>query len=152
MQILVADDDLTYRSLLKDLLAKWDFDVLLASDGLDAMNILDQENPPRLVILDWDMPNMSGLEVATAIREQEQEQGQEAYVLMITGSRRKEDMMQVLVCGADDYLIKPFEPIDLQIHLRSAMRILNLRDELDALRRGVQHEAGTPLEGPRSRQ
>jgi DNA-binding response OmpR family regulator len=64
---------------------------------------------------------------------------------MITGSKRKSDMMQILVCGADDYLIKPFDPMDLKIHLRSAMRILHLQEELDELRKAITE--GTPSKG-----
>ena len=53
---------------------------------------------------------------------------------MITSSERKQDIMKVLVCGADDYLIKPLDPMDLKIHIRSAMRILHLQEKLDEMR------------------
>ena len=136
MQVLVADDDPTYRSLLYDLLTEWHFDVELASDGQEALEVLERKDPPRLAILDWEMPVMDGFEVARTIRDSDS--SKDTYVLMITGSRRKRDMMQVLVCGADDYLIKPFDTMDLRIHLRSAMRILHLLEELDELELSVQ--------------
>ena len=132
MRVLVADDDPTYRSLLQDLLTKWHFEVVLASDGSEALEVMAGDDPPRLVVLDWEMPQVDGFEVAKAIRDDKAVRN--AYVLMITGSRRKNDIMRVLVCGADDYLIKPFEPMDLKIHLRSAMRILHLQEELDELK------------------
>ena len=88
------------------------------------------------------MPEVDGFEVARTIRSEKL--GKDVYVLMITGNRKKEDMMQVLVCGADDYLIKPFDPMDLKIHLRSAMRIVHLREEIDALKESFEI-AGKPL-------
>jgi DNA-binding response OmpR family regulator len=140
MRILIADDDCVYRSVLQELLAEWHFEVVMAEDGKEALEVLDGENPPQLVLLDWDMPKIDGFEVARAIRSGDA--GHKAYVLMITGSKRKADIMKVLVCGADDYLIKPFDAMDLKVHLRSAMRILHLQDELDELRKAVTE--GTP--------
>ena len=139
MRILVADDDPVYRSMLQELLTKWHFEVVLASDGQEAMEIMDGEDSPQLVLLDWEMPKVDGFEVARSIRGGDA--GHRAYVLMITGSKRKEEIMQVLVCGADDYLIKPFDPIDLKIHLRSAMRILHLQEELDEMREAITEGA-----------
>ena len=139
MRVLVADDDPTYRSLLEGLLTKWHFEVVLAVDGVEALEAMRRENPPQLVILDWMMPEVDGFEVARTIRNEKS--SKDAYILMITGTRKKEDMMRVLVCGADDYLIKPFDPMDLEIHLRSATRILRLQEELDEMRRSRQSEA-----------
>lgn len=138
MRVLVADDDPTYRSLLNDLLTKWQFEVVLAADGAEALEVMEREDPPQLVILDWEMPEVDGFEVARTIRYGKS--GKDAYVLMITGAQRKKDMMRILACGADDYLIKPFDPMDLKIHLRSAMRILHLQQELDELRQSVHQE------------
>ena len=143
MQILVADDDPTYRSLLQDLLTKWHFEVALACDGLEALEIANGENPPQLAILDWEMPGIDGFEVAMTIRDKPS--GNNVYVLMITGGRKKQDMMKILVCGADDYLIKPFDPMDLKIHLRSAMRILHLTEDLDELKRTCRDQTARAI-------
>ena len=132
MRILVADDDQIYRTVLQELLTDWQFEVILASDGQEALDVMAGEDSPQLVILDWEMPKVDGFEVARTICGGDV--GHRAYVLMITNSRRKQDIMQVLVCGADDYLIKPFDPIDLKIRLRSAIRTLRLQEELDQLR------------------
>ena len=132
MRVLVADDDPAYRSLLMDLLSGWRFDVDSVSDGKQALAAMRQDRPPRLVILDYEMPGLDGFEVAASIRAEEAGAG--TYVLMITGSHNKDELMRVLVSGADDYLIKPFDPMDLQIHLRAATRILHLQDELDMLK------------------
>ena len=132
MRVLVADDDPTYRTFLQGLLTKWHFDVVLASDGVEALDVMQGQDPPPLAILDWVMPNIDGFEVAKTIRQDAW--ARNTYVLMITGSRGKEEMMQILICGADDYLLKPFDPMDLKIHLRSATRIIHLQQELDQLR------------------
>lgn len=141
MRVLIADDDCVYRTLLTDLLGRWHFEVVAASNGREAMDVMESEEPPRLVILDWEMPEIDGFEVARATRGGVVGSG--AYILMITGSRKKEDIMRVLVCGADDYLIKPFDPTDLKIRLRSAMRIMGLQDELDELKRSASGAAPT---------
>ena len=135
MRVLIADDDPTYRSLLGGLLTSWDFEAMVVSNGSDALKVIRGADPPRLIILDWDMPKADGFEVAKAVRAEEGDNN--PYILMITGSRRKRELMRVLVCGADDYLIKPFDPMDLKIHLRSAMRILQLQEDLHAATRGT---------------
>jgi len=132
MRILVADDDPTYRSLLGDMLGMWDFEVVLAADGTDALTIMRSADAPQLAILDWMMPGLDGFEIAKTIRDEKPEDS--PYILLITGGRNKEEVGRVLVCGADDYLIKPFEPLDLKIHLRSALRILRLQEEIRELR------------------
>jgi len=132
MRVLVADDDPVYRSLLGDLLRQWQFEPVTVSNGRAALEMLQRPEGPRLAILDWMMPQMDGFEVARAIRADKATE--DIYVLLITGSRNKEEVMKVLVCGADDYLIKPFQPIDLKLHLRTAMRIQHLQQELKELR------------------
>ncbi|MFW6133042.1 MAG: response regulator [Planctomycetota bacterium] len=138
MRVLIADDDATYRQWLEMLLSGWDFEPETVSDGQQAMAALRRPDAPRLVILDWCMPEADGFEVARFLRGQHHTS--DAYVLMITGSRSKDDMLQVLVCGADDYLIKPFDPMDLKIHLRAATRILHLQAELANLRGGGRRQ------------
>ena len=142
MRVLVADDDPTYRALLEDLLTKWQFEVVLAKDGLEALSILRGEDPPPLVLLDWEMPGADGYEVVRAIRQEKAIEN--TYVLMVTGSYRKSEMMRVLVCGADNYLIKPFDQLDLKINLRTAVRLLQLQQELDELRSNQQQPAPAP--------
>ena len=136
MQVLVADDDPVYRTLLDELFGEWGFDVVLAADGQEAWEILQGADPPKLLVLDWMMPRMDGFEVCKRIRNETRSKN--TYVLMMTGSRKKAEIMKVVVAGADDYLIKPFDPVDLKIHLRSAMRVITLQEELDGLVR-VRH-------------
>jgi len=131
MRVLVADDDLVYRNLMQGLLSQWDLEPVVVADGSEAMRVLQSPDAPELVILDWMMPEMDGFEVCQAVRSLPRLA--DRYILIMTGSRNKSDLKKVLVAGADNYLLKPFEPIDLQMHIRSAMRILRLQKELKNL-------------------
>jgi len=140
MRVLVADDDPAYRSLLEDLLTQWNYDVLLACEGNEAWEVMQGPDKPNLVILDWMMPGLDGFELARMIRNDPNIE--DAYILLVTGSRNKQDVMKVLVCGADDYLLKPFDPMDLKIRLRSAMRIIHVQEDLADLKRQAGLKAG----------
>jgi len=133
MRVLIADDDPVYCCVLEDLLRKWRFEVVMAHDGAEALGVMASDDPPKLILLDWDMPHVDGFEVATTIRRNDSLD--DTYILLITGGRSKQDLSRILFCGADDYLLKPFDPMDLQIHMRSALRILGLREEVNELKR-----------------
>lgn len=128
MKILVADDDAVYRSLLERMLTQWDYEVVIACDGQEALEVLHGPSPPKLVILDWMMPQVDGFEVCLCIRQTNPES--DYYIILLTGSRQKEEIIKALVAGADDYLLKPFDPLDLKIRLRAARRILDLQSAL----------------------
>jgi len=127
MQILVADDDPVYRNLLQGLLEESHFEAVLAANGAEAWAVLQRPDAPTLAILDWMMPEMDGYEVCRKIR---QAKGDSIpYILLMTSNNRREELLRVLLAGADDYLLKPFEPLDLKIRLRTGIRILNLQGE-----------------------
>lgn len=128
MRVLVADDDPVCRALVGELVTPWGFEVTTATDGVEAMGVLRRPDPPPLVILDWNMPRMDGFEVCCAVRRSMG--GDRTYILLVTGSRNRDDLMKVVVAGADDYLTKPFEPADLKIRLRTAVRIIHMQEEL----------------------
>lgn len=144
MRMLVADDDPVYRTMLEDLLTEWGFPATIVADGSAAWDVLrgtnaegagaasPDEPPPRVALLDWMMPGLDGFELCRKIRQDPSTR--DAYVILLTGSRRKDEMIKVLVAGADDYLIKPFDPLDLRIRLRAARRILELQKELATAR------------------
>ena len=133
MQVLIADDDPVYQALLEGLLVEWGHDVATTDNGLDAWKVLQDAHPPKLVLLDWMMPGLDGFELCRKIR-QSTPQLDEVYVILVTGSQGEQDILRVLVAGADDYLIKPFTPSDLKVRLRAAIRILDLRAEVAQLR------------------
>mgnify|MGYP006306598775 CR=1 FL=1 len=141
MQVFIVDDDPMYRQWLQQLLESWDFPVRAVGDGTEAIHLAEAGLEADLVLLDWDLPGADGFEVARCLRSQDRTAG--AYVLMITGSRNKDDLVRVLVSSADDYLIKPFDPLDLKIHLRTAMRLRHLQHEVESLR-GERATAAAP--------
>ena len=147
MRILVAEDDPVSRRLVEAALRKSDHEVVIACDGVDAWQALSVEDPPRLVILDWMMPGLDGIEVCRRIRDEIAEPY--VYVIMLTAKDQKEDIIAGMEAGADDYLVKPFHPHELQARLHAGERILNLQAELvaarEALRRQATHDSLTGL-------
>jgi diguanylate cyclase (GGDEF)-like protein len=129
MKILIADDSIVSRHLLEATLRKWGYEVLVATDGAEAWEILQRENAPPVAILDWVMPELTGPEVCRKVRWQ---QGQEpyTYILLLTSKNQKEDLIEGMDAGADDYLTKPFDQHELQVRLRSGTRIVHLQEEL----------------------
>ena len=134
MRVLVADDDPAYLEMVSGNLTQWDFEPVTASDGQEALAIMQAPGAPRLLILDWSMPGMDGYELCQTLRRR---RGSDEFILIMTGSTRKSEMARILVAGADSYLIKPFDPLDLEIHLRMARRLLALQDDLDEARRSA---------------
>lgn len=139
MKVLIADDNSVSRLLLERLLSKWGYEVIQAHDGAQAWEILQTEDPPRLVILDWVMPGMSGPEVCVEARERVA--SAYAYILLVTSKENKQDVIQGLEAGADDYLTKPFFPEELRARIRAGLRILELEDKLVAATDVLQYKA-----------
>jgi len=128
MKALIADDDLTYRRLLKALLAKWGYDVLVTSDGDAAWQVLQAPDAPQIAILDWMMPGKDGVEICRQIRESSQSDPK--YIILLTSKGGKEDVVSGLDAGADDYITKPFESEELRARVQVGERILKLQSEL----------------------
>lgn len=144
MRILIADDSIVSRHLLEATLRKWGYEVTVACDGAEAWDILQRDSAPALAILDWVMPSLTGPEVCRRVRLQ---QGQEpyTYILLLTSKSMKEDLIEGMDAGADDYITKPFDQHELQVRLRAGTRIVKLQQEL---RRQAAHD---PLTGVLSR-
>lgn len=131
MKILIADDDPIPRRLLQATLARWDYEVVVARDGSEAWGLLQSDDAPKLAILDWLMPGMDGVDVCRRVRERDGD-AHYVYLLLLTSKDRKEDLIAGMNAGADDYLIKPFDPHELQVRLRAGRRILDLEAALRA--------------------
>ncbi|WP_425615698.1 HD-GYP domain-containing protein [Anatilimnocola sp. NA78] len=123
MLALLVDDDEIALAMLEHTLARSGFDVLTASNGREALEMLRQ-HPIRLVISDWDMPGMTGLELCRAVRSGEFEQY--IYFVLLTSHRGNDEIVQGLAAGADDFIIKPFHPPELILRVRAGERILGL--------------------------
>jgi len=128
MRALIADDDQTIRKLLQTLLKKLGHDVECAADGNAAWQILEQPNPPSLAILDWVMPGLTGVEVCKRLRGLRNRS--RTYVLLLSANSEKDQVAAGLDAGADDYLIKPFNPMELLARLRVAQRTIAYQQEL----------------------
>src|ERR1700734_2240997 len=131
-RILVAEDDPVSRRLLEVFLVKWGYEVVLATTGLEALQFLERMDAPRLALLDWMMPGMEGVQVCRKLREFKDRPY--VYVLLLTARTQKEDLLQGLESGADDYLTKPFDSQELRARLRVGQRILDLQNGLIAAR------------------
>lgn len=128
MNILIADDDPISNKLLADSLRRWGHDVTALRDGNDAWEALQQETAPRLAILDWMMPGLSGVEVCRKLRALNRLYY--TYIILLTSKAEKDDIVEGLKAGADDYLTKPFNPRELEVRIGVGARVLNLESEL----------------------
>jgi DNA-binding response OmpR family regulator len=130
MHVLIADDDQIARRLLQAQLIKWGYDVVTAENGSDAWSYMQRTDAPHMVILDWMMPDIDGVELCRRLRSLERTRN--AYIVMVTSKDRKQDIVTALEAGADDYLSKPFDPDELRARLHAGVRIRQLQDELSA--------------------
>jgi diguanylate cyclase (GGDEF)-like protein len=154
MKILIAEDDPASRTMLQKMLERWGYDVVLACDGETAWDVLNDPDPPQLAILDWIMPKPDGIELCRRIRAMEDQTGGDfaqeideegcgtyIYIILLTAKSEKENMILGLQAGADDYIIKPFNPDELQARLRVGSRILKLQGQLVAIQHKLQNMA-----------
>jgi diguanylate cyclase (GGDEF)-like protein len=140
VKILVADDSPIYRKLVEQSLSEEHYTVLLAKSGRQALDLFT-EHQPALVITDWSMPDISGIELCQRIRR-DYEQFY-AYVILLTGNTDKEEVIEGLAAGADDYLTKPFHPGELQARVRVGRRIVDLHREIQDKNRQLEEMALT---------
>ncbi len=125
MRILIAEDDSTSRLLLEVTLKQWDHDVVTATNGNEAWDILQGEDPPNLAIFDWMMPVLDGVEVARRARTLDTLS--HLYIIMLTTRDTKDDIAEALGAGADDYVNKPFNRKELQARINVGLRVLELQ-------------------------
>jgi diguanylate cyclase (GGDEF)-like protein len=140
MQALVVEDSAVYRKLIGDHVRSWDFEVTLAKTGSEAWRILEQPDAPKLVLLDWVLPDLDGTELCLRIR-QAQSSGSYVYVILLTSKEGRQNMLEAMQAGADDYLVKPFDELELKARLLVGKRILDLQEELVSARESMRHAA-----------
>ncbi len=139
MRILIAEDDYTSRTMLSAVLQKAGHDVLSVEDGYEAWQILQQEDSPKLLILDLLMPKMDGLEVIEKVRASQNKVP--PYIIMLTSRGEKRDIIQGLDAGADDYLTKPFDVGELRARIEVGRRLLEMQKALIESRELLAHQA-----------
>lgn len=141
-KVLLADDSPATRMILRRLLKSCEyceFDVVEATNGNDALAALWAPDGPRLALLDWQMPGLSGVEVCSRIRSQPD--NPYVYTLLVTAREDRNSLLEGLGAGADDYLVKPFDSEELSYRLRTGLRIINLEDRLRKTQTRLEHEA-----------
>lgn len=153
MKILIAEDDFTSRRILEVILAKWGYEVISASDGLEAWEQLQRTDAPKLAILDWVMPGIDGDEICRKLRKTES--GSATYIILLTARDGKDDIINGLEAGADDYLAKPFDNDELRARIAVGKRVIQLQSVLSEqekfkgvleLAGAVCHELNQPLQ------
>lgn len=146
MRILIADDDPVSLKVLQKSVAKWDYEIVSCHNGEEAWETLIEDDAPRLAIVDWVMPKMDGVTLCRKLRERTD--APYVYVILVTAKDAREDIIEGLEAGADDYLVKPFDPYELKVRVRAGARIVRLQEDLIAAREDYHYQAThDPLTG-----
>jgi DNA-binding response OmpR family regulator len=128
MRILVAEDDAVCQAVLEQKLKRWGHDVIVARDGLAAWQVLQRDDAPKLAIIDWIMPGMSGPAVCRHTRDLVRQEP--TYLILLTVKDRKEDVVVGLDSGADDFIAKPYDEQELRSRIRVGQRMIALQSAL----------------------
>jgi two-component system cell cycle response regulator len=146
MRILIADDDRISRRLLEKTLDREGYEVIAVDNGRLALQQLSSPDGPRLALLDWVMPELDGPAVCREVRQKTEQPY--VHMVLLTSKESKQDMVEGLGSGADDYLVKPFDVAELKARLRTGLRILQLEDRLVEAREDMRFKAThDPLTG-----
>jgi len=128
VRILIADDDPVTRLILIHTLEEWGYEAVVTEDGAGAWEALQSVDSPKLLVLDWMMPQVPGIEVCRRVRESQA--GGSTYIILLTARGEKEDIVLGLDAGANDYIVKPFETGELRARVAAGARVLELQEQL----------------------
>jgi two-component system cell cycle response regulator len=147
MKVLVAEDSQVYQKLLLNHLGDWGFESIPVKDGDEAWNLLQASDSPKLALIDWVLPGMDGLEICRRLRRDRNRPY--VYTILLTAKDRKDELIEGLEAGADDYLIKPFDSQELRVRLQTGFRLVRVQEELiaaqTALRELASHDSLTGI-------
>jgi two-component system chemotaxis response regulator CheY len=139
LKIVVADDSPLFRKMVKDALAHEEYMVIFAKNGREAMDCVNAHEP-GVVVTDWEMPDVSGLELCQKIRSDKRPY---TYIILLTSNNNKDQIVRGLDAGADDYLTKPFDPEELLARIRVGRRIAELHREVQVKNQELEELALT---------
>ena len=128
MKLLIAEDDFTTSTMLQAVVACWGYEAETVADGHAAWAALARSDAPRLVLLDWTMPGLDGVEVCRRVRAQAL--ADPPYLILLTARTQKGDIVAGLESGANDYIAKPYDPGELQARLAVGVRMIELQAAL----------------------
>ncbi|MDU2064443.1 MAG: diguanylate cyclase [Sporomusaceae bacterium] len=130
MKLLIIDDEKSVRKILANMVGEWGYEVLFAADGISAWQIVQLIQEPLIVLLDWIIPGMDGIELCRKIKQNVK--SGHVHVIMLTGQKNSvDDVVMGFEAGADDFLFKPIEPRELNCRLSVGKRILTYQYELE---------------------
>jgi two-component system NtrC family sensor kinase len=135
VKILIAEDEAVSRHLLQAYLQQWGHQVTAAADGAEAWRLFQKEIFP-LVLSDWVMPQMDGVELVRHIRASPN--GAFTYIILLTARTQKQDVIEGLEAGANDFVTKPFDRGELRVRVRAGERIVELEQALAAQNRALR--------------
>ena len=138
--ILIVEDSPLYRKLVEQSLSGHGHTVLCAENGRDALELF-VAHQPEVVITDWLMPDLSGIELCQRIRTEFNHLY--PYIILLSGNTQKEEVVEGLVAGADDYLTKPFHCGELEARVRAGLRIVRLHREIQTKNQQLEELALT---------
>jgi two-component system, cell cycle response regulator len=141
-QVLVVDDSPVSRKLVERALEAGAYSLLFAKNGTEALDLF-RKHSPSIVLTDWMMPDLSGLELCEQIRSSVQ--SGYTYIIVLTGKTEKDNVVKGLTAGADDYLTKPFDPEELLARIGVGCRIAELHREIDAKNKLLKEMAHTDV-------
>lgn len=148
MKILIAEDDVTSRKILEAILTGYGYEAVSAVDGNDAWEKLQGADAPKMAILDWVMPGIEGIDICRMLRENEKDQEEYTYSILLTAKGSKENIIKGMEAGADDYIVKPFDKHELLVRVRAGQRIIQLQSDLVASKKELMVLSRTdPLTG-----
>ena len=139
MKILVADDDPISRRVIEACLTQAGYEVSVAVDGAEALEIIGKPDSPRLLVLDRTMPHVDGVDVCRAIRKKALEP--DVYIILVTAKDERDEIVEGFEAGADDYMTKPFDVGELKARVRTGARIVERQLELITSREQMRAEA-----------
>jgi len=128
LRILIAEDERISCRLLESTLIGWGYEVVVTRSGTEAWDALQQQNAPRLAIMDWMMPGLDGVEVCRRARRIET--STPPYLILLTAKGSKENIVEGLSNGANDYITKPFDRDELRARVKVGVAVAELQQTL----------------------